>query len=147
MFGAIPSARAASRAVPDDVARATARFVVGRVAGDLPELHQEQDAVTFDVGKVLDAASALGSYRSRRWIGKIDTPAAVLVHLRDQLVPPHRQIALAHAMPRAVVYPVDGDHFAAVKQPTTFVATLVRAVHDVNRRGDDSQPVEARAAS
>jgi len=149
MFAAVPPVRAASRTVPDDIARATARFVVGRLTGEIPEPRPDLQARLFDVGNVLDAVSALGSYRSHSWIATLDLPSAVLVHVRDQLVPPNRQFALAHALPRAAVYAVDGDHFAVVKKPSAFASTLLRAVRDVQRRAsrDGSQQVETRAAS
>jgi hypothetical protein len=88
----------------------------------------------FDVRQVLDAVLALANYRSHDWIGAIDLPSAVLVHLRDCLVPARRQFALAGSLPGAVVYPVDGDHFAVVKEPDAFASTLITAVRDVHRR-------------
>jgi hypothetical protein len=57
-----------------------------------------------------------------------------LVHARDQLVPPALQFALARALPGALIHPVDGDHFAVVKRPETYVGTLMRALRDVYQR-------------
>jgi pimeloyl-ACP methyl ester carboxylesterase len=147
MFAAVPPLRAASCVVPDEVARAAARFIVGRLVGEVPE--PRPDPQIFDIGKVLDAVYALGSYRSHRWIGTLDVASAVLVHVRDQLVPPHQQFGLARALSRAAVYPINGDHFAVVKKPRVFARTLVRAVRDVRRRAilDDAQQMETRAAS
>jgi pimeloyl-ACP methyl ester carboxylesterase len=101
----------------------------------------------FDTKEVLDAAEALGCFRSHEWVGTIDVPTAVLVHLRDQLVPPRRQFALARAVPGSSLYPVDADHFAAVDHPA-FAPTLVRAVGAVYERSRlmESMPV-ARAGA
>jgi len=149
MFSTVSPARVASRVIPADLARVAARYVVSRVAGELHEPRPDPRTRLFDVGNLLDAASALGTYRSHGWIGAVDLPSAVLVHVRDQLVPVHRQFALAHALPQAVVYPVDGDHFAVVKRPNAFVSTLMRAVRDVQRRAthEGAHDVTSRAAS
>ena len=93
-----------------------------------------------DPRAVLQAAAALGRYTGDPWIGKIDVPTSVLVHTRDQLVPPRRQVALAHAVSGSVTHFVDADHFAVVRDRERFVRALISAVHDVT-----SAPVSASA--
>jgi hypothetical protein len=97
----------------------------------------------FDVRDVLDAAAALGDYQSHGWIDQVDPATAVLVHVRDQLVPQSRQLELAHAIPGASVHTVDGDHFAAVRAPDAFVPELFAAVCRVGR----SSPHRTHAAT
>jgi 3-oxoadipate enol-lactonase len=148
LFAVLPSVRLASRVIPDGTARAAGRLLADRLVAK-PSVRSVQDQVgEFSVGHVLDAALALSNYRSHDWIGNIDVPSAVLVHLHDQLVPTNRQFALARSLPGAVVHPVDGDHFAAVKEPHVFASTLISAVRDVHRRGlrSDSQDLQARHA-
>jgi hypothetical protein len=60
---------------------------------------------------------------SVRSTGSAVSPSAV--HLHDQLVAPARQIALAHPLSDAAIYPVDGNHFAAARRPSVFVSTLL----------------------
>jgi pimeloyl-ACP methyl ester carboxylesterase len=138
MFAAIPGARAASNALPKEVACTVAQHIAHRFIGDDAEF--DPQTRRFDVGKVLEAAAALGDFCSHDWIGRIDAPTAVLVHLRDQLVPVDRQFALAHAISQSVVCPVVGDHFAPVQRPEAFVPTVTAAVHNVRRRSRDVSP-------
>jgi pimeloyl-ACP methyl ester carboxylesterase len=134
MFAALPSARAVARAVPDRVAASAARRLAGLVVAGECEHELERYGRSFDVHHVLDAAAALGDFRSFEWIGSLDVPSAVLVHLRDHVVPPRRQFALARAIPGCAVHAVDGDHFAVTRKSSAFVATLRRAIRDVSRR-------------
>jgi 3-oxoadipate enol-lactonase len=133
MFAALPSVRVASRAVSNDVARMTARRLTARVFNGECQAAITSDR-TFDVGRVLEAAAALGDFDSRTWIGRVDVPSAILVHLRDQVVPPFRQLALAHAMAGATVHPFDADHFGVTGKPEVFVSILEAALRGVQRR-------------
>ena len=140
LLAALPPVRATARLVPHTVARTTLRLVGGTLIGEqsLPGLADQLGR--FDVRHVLDAAAALGGYRSHSWIGQVDVATSVLVHMRDQLVPPRRQLALAHAIPNADVHIVDGDYFAPVRNPDAFVPTLVAAARRVNRRTSRHSP-------
>jgi 3-oxoadipate enol-lactonase len=134
MFAALPPARVLARALPDEVARTTARRLAARVVGESPDRGLEQFGRSFDARRVLGAAAALGDFDSSAWVGSLHVPTAVLVHLRDQLVSPRSQFALAHAIPRCAVHAVEGDHFAAARRPDAFAATLKRAIRGVHRR-------------
>ena len=83
---------------------------------------------------MMAAAAALGRFSSREWIGDVDVPAAVVITLRDSLVPPHRQRKLAEAIPGATVHPVDADHGACAAAPNRFVPALVDACRSVAAR-------------
>ena len=76
---------------------------------------------------VVSATSAVCGFRSDSWIGQVDVPAAVVITTRDQVVPPHRQLELARAIPGASVCYVDGDHGACVNAPQLFVRALLEA--------------------
>jgi pimeloyl-ACP methyl ester carboxylesterase len=136
MFAAVPSVRNAARAIPNDVACRLAQRIASRVVGNECAAKLEQQPRNFNLASVLQAASALAGFQSYDWISAIDAPTAVLVHLRDQLVPPDRQFALAHAIANSVVCPVDGDHFTAVQRPAAFVPTVTRAVRTVHQRAE-----------
>jgi 3-oxoadipate enol-lactonase len=98
----------------------------------------ERELLRRDPRAVLHAAAALGRYTAEPWIGDIDVPTSVLVHTRDELVPPRRQLELAAVVPGAVAHFVDADHRAVVRDRELFGRALVRAVDDVT-----SAPVSA----
>ena len=54
-------------------------------------------------------------------------PTAVIITMRDHVVPLRRQIRLFEAIPGAKAYRVDGDHDACVINADRFVPTLVSA--------------------
>jgi 3-oxoadipate enol-lactonase len=98
----------------------------------------ERELLRRDPRAVLQAAATLGGYTAEPWIGDIDVPTSVLVHTRDELVPPRRQLELAAVVPGAVAHFVDADHRAVVRDRELFGRALVRAVDDVT-----SAPVSA----
>jgi 3-oxoadipate enol-lactonase len=76
---------------------------------------------------ILEAGRAIGRFSSGPWVGEIDVPTAVVVTMRDHVVPLRRQIRLFDAIPGAKAYRVDGDHDACVINADRFVPTLVSA--------------------
>ncbi|WP_408899323.1 alpha/beta fold hydrolase [Nocardioides sp. R1-1] len=83
------------------------------------------------------AVAALGRHHSRPWLGRIDVPTAVVVTMRDRVIPPQRQIALARAIPGATVHEVDDGHAACVLGAERFVPRFVEAAATVNARRRD----------
>jgi pimeloyl-ACP methyl ester carboxylesterase len=146
MFAALPTVRLGSRAIPTVMTRTSARFLGGVLVGGRAVPGVAEQLGHFDVRHVLDAAGALGEYRSHRWIGEVDVPTSVLVHIHDQLVPPRRQLALAHAIPNAALHTVNGDHLAPVRNPDAFVPTLVGAVRRVDDESTRHQSQPALAS-
>ncbi|MCU1453368.1 MAG: catD 6 [Acidimicrobiales bacterium] len=96
-------------------------------------LHQwgRQELALLSPAAVIEAAAALGRFSSQGWIGAVDVPTSVVVHLRDHVVPTRRQSLLAEAIAGATVHVVDGDHLAPVRDARRFVPALVRAIEDV----------------
>jgi 3-oxoadipate enol-lactonase len=88
----------------------------------------------IDPGVVLQAMASLGRFSSHDWIDRIDVPAAVVVTMRDRLVPAHRQLKLAAGIPDATVHAVDGDHGAVVMEVDRFLPALVEACTSVVSR-------------
>ncbi|ABL82293.1 MULTISPECIES: alpha/beta fold hydrolase [unclassified Nocardioides] len=83
------------------------------------------------------AVAALGRHHSRPWLGRIDVPTAVVVTLRDKVLPPDNQIALARRIPGATIHDIDAGHASCVLESERFVPALLEAVDTVNaRRGD-----------
>ncbi|MEP9365263.1 alpha/beta fold hydrolase [Nocardioides sp. CN2-186] len=83
------------------------------------------------------AVAALGRHHSRPWLGKIDVPTAVVVTLKDKVLPPDNQIALARRIPGATIHDLKGGHAACVLQAERFVPALLEAAATVNARRRD----------
>ena len=83
------------------------------------------------------ALAALGRHHSRPWLGRIDVPTAVVVMMRDQVVPTARQISLARAIPGATIHEVDDGHAGCVLGAERFVPRMVEAAATVNARRRD----------
>ena len=93
-----------------------------------------------DQATILQAAWAVGSFDSRRWITDVNAPTAVVVTVHDQLVPAWRQIKLANAIPGATVHRVMADHGACVLAAQVFVPGLLDACASVSQRLPSTAP-------
>jgi pimeloyl-ACP methyl ester carboxylesterase len=98
-----------------------------------------------DPTAILEAARALVGYRADSWLGAIEVPAAVVMTTADHLVPPGRQLLLAHGIPGCSLFAVDGDHGVCSMRPDRFVPALLAALADVGSRAQ-SRPRRAVAA-
>lgn len=83
------------------------------------------------------AVAALGRHHSRPWLSRIDVPTAVVVTMRDRVLPPRHQIALARRIPGATVHDIPAGHAACVLQSEWFVPAFLEAVTTVNARQRD----------
>jgi 3-oxoadipate enol-lactonase len=83
------------------------------------------------------AVAALGRHHSRPWLSRIDVPTAVVVTLKDKVLPPDNQIALARRIPGATIHDIPAGHAACVLESERFVPALVEAVNTVNARRRD----------
>ncbi|MGH9179851.1 MAG: alpha/beta fold hydrolase [Acidimicrobiales bacterium] len=106
----------------------------GHVTDDLTRRWMSAEMRRADLATVIDAGCAAASFTSRRWIGEVDVPTAVVITSRDRVVPPTRQVQLARTIPGATIHPVDADHGACIAQPQLFVPTLVQACRSVADR-------------
>lgn len=93
-----------------------------------------REASKHDWRMVLEAGQAIGSFSSASWISDVDVPTAVIVTMRDDVVPVERQIRLYESIPGATVTRVDGAHDAVFARAERFVPALVDACLDVVRR-------------
>jgi pimeloyl-ACP methyl ester carboxylesterase len=80
------------------------------------------------------AVAALGRHHSRPWLGRIDVPTAVVVTLKDRVLPAGNQIALARRIPGATVHDIAAGHAACVLESERFVPALLEAVNTVDAR-------------
>lgn len=83
---------------------------------------------------VAQAVAALGRHHSRPWLSRVDVPTAVVVTMKDRVLPADNQIALARRIPGATVHDIPAGHAACVLEADRFVPALLEAVHTVNAR-------------
>lgn len=121
----------AVRAWPGPARARMTQAVNGKVADGPYAGWFRRELMRSDPSSVLQVGAALGRFRSNRWIGDIDVPAAVIVTTRDRTVPTRRQRGLAAALPGARTYEVAGPHTAVVTESDTWVPTLRRALDDL----------------
>ncbi|KRB75800.1 alpha/beta hydrolase [Nocardioides sp. Root190] len=116
-------------------ARAAARGI-DFVPSDMHEwaLREFRSTSPWAVGQAL---AALGRHHSRPWLGRIDVPTAVVVMMRDRVIPTSRQIALARSIPGATMHEVDDGHAGCVLAADKFVPRFVEAAATVNARRRD----------
>ena len=147
-FSMLPFLSAAARMTPAPVWRGVTGRVLARRDDD-PPLRQWVIAEMrhTDPRAVIEAAHAIGRFSSHEWAGEIDVPTAVVVTARDRLVPPSRQLKLAHAIPGATVHPVHGDHGACVVDAHRFVPVLVDACRSVASRSITGRSVTGRSVT
>lgn len=84
---------------------------------------------------VVAAADSLGGFTSRNWVCDLATPAAVVVTLKDGLVPPRRQRRLADCL-NAPVVEVDNHHFVPHSDPQSLADAIVEAIGLLPRPAD-----------
>jgi 3-oxoadipate enol-lactonase len=92
------------------------------------------EAGNHDWRMVLEAGHALGNYLSDDWLGGVDVPTAVILTLRDQVVPMARQLRLLEMIDHASVFRVDGPHDSVVSHAAEFTPQLLAALADVTGR-------------
>ena len=127
----------ASRAAPRRALRRLARDWLAESIAD-PRLRARllAEMSGTDPVAVAQAGAALARFSSHEWIGKVDVPTAVVVTEHDQMVPRHRQLQMAAAIPGATVHPVSGDHRVCVTEPRLFGSVLLAACSSVASRAD-----------
>lgn len=87
-----------------------------------------------DAIEVAAAARAISRYDARPFAGDIDVPTSVIVTTGDHLVWPAKQAALAHAIPRARRFELDGDHDSPMVRPAAFRTATQAALESVLER-------------
>jgi len=134
-FILLGAAAVASRVLPRGMTAETiARVVSARSTAGPFEGWAADELRRHDWTAVLEAGRALGHFDSRPWIGGVDVPTAVVAPMRDTMVSPRRQLALARSIPGARFHPVQGDHTVCSTHPHRFVPVLLDACADVSAR-------------
>lgn len=70
------------------------------------------------------AMQAAARFDSRRWIGEVDAPTAVIVTTRDAIILPLRQRHLAEAIGAESVHNLRSGHLAPLRHPHRFADAI-----------------------
>jgi 3-oxoadipate enol-lactonase len=88
-----------------------------------------------DWTRIAEAGREICRFDSRPWVHELAAvPTAVIATTADDIVPPHRQLALAAAIPNATLRRIEGGHTVCTTNPRRFVAALVDACAEVAGR-------------
>jgi 3-oxoadipate enol-lactonase len=146
-FAVTPWLSLAARVVPSTpLLMATTKLLSARGGNERYAQWMLGEFTRGDVPTILEAAAALGRFSSRKWIGTIDVPVAVVATRGDSLVPVRRQVKLAMAIPSATLHVAEGDHYLTADDRDDFVAALEDACTVVARRARTTAPGAGVAA-
>jgi len=127
-FGLFEPTIVAVRAAREEGVRDVyARAVAIRTAGRDYSPWVIEEITTGDPRHLLEAGAAIGRFDSRRWIGQVDVPTAVVVTEPDRVVHSWRQRALASTVPGARMLVSPGGHDVVVTDADAFVPILLAA--------------------
>ncbi|HUP76622.1 MAG TPA: alpha/beta hydrolase [Acidimicrobiales bacterium] len=73
------------------------------------------------------AMQAAARFDSRRWIGAVDAPTAIIVTTRDAIILPWRQRHLAQAIGAESVHNLRSGHLAPLRHPQRFADAIAAA--------------------
>jgi pimeloyl-ACP methyl ester carboxylesterase len=94
-----------------------------------------RDVFGHDWTRIAEAGREICRFDSRPWVHELaSVPTAVIATTADDIVPPHRQLALAAAIPNATLRRIEGGHAVCTKNPQRFVPALVDACAEVAER-------------
>lgn len=107
-----------------------------------------QEMRRHDTRMVLEAGTAIATFSSRRWIGKVDVPTTVVVTTKDRAVSPSAQLTLALQIPGAVIQRYDEGHTSPVLDSfgsaiTAGCVSVADAVNKNSRRSTDRRSSRA----
>ena len=108
-------------------AEAFGTALMGRIDDPVAASWARAELNRTTLATAVSAMSAVCEFRSDNWISQVAVPTAVVVTTRDRIVPAHRQLKLARAIPGASVHEVDADHGACVNAPLLFAGALLEA--------------------
>ena len=102
----------------------------------LPRGHETRRYVSWIIAEnrrndpwmIAEAGRAIAKFDARQFAPTLNKPASFVLTLRDTLVFPHKQQALATAM-NAQIVELDGDHMAPILMPREFAAATRQAVN------------------
>lgn len=112
--------------------RSVARQLVPQTGRGRPETMRAWAAAEVrrhDWRMVMEAGNAIGHYNSRKWIGGVDVPTAVVITTEDRAITPMMQARLAFHIPHASIHRIQAGHVACAMP--SFGPKLTAAVRQV----------------
>jgi pimeloyl-ACP methyl ester carboxylesterase len=108
------------------------RFFFNRT---LPRGHESRRFVSWMIAEnrrndpwmIAEAGKAIATFDARGFAPVLNKPASFVFTLRDTVVLPHKQQALATAV-NAQIIEIDGDHMAPIVMPREFAVVTRQAV-------------------
>lgn len=113
MAGTTRTTQALTR-LPGPVRSVLPRGLRGTERPSSMQVWAAQEMRRHDVRMVLEAGNAIATFSSRRWIGGVDVPTAVVVTTKDRAVTPTAQLHLALHIPGAEIRRYDEGHTSPV---------------------------------
>jgi pimeloyl-ACP methyl ester carboxylesterase len=93
------------------------------------------EAFGHDWTRIAEAGREICRFDSQPWVHELAAvPTAVIATTADDIVPPHRQLELAAAIPNATLRRIEGGHAVCTTNPRRFVPALVDACAEVAQR-------------
>jgi 3-oxoadipate enol-lactonase len=130
--------RALSKAkVLDRAGRTAAKVLrIGQDEGDIAEwaIDEWRSTSPWAIGQ---AVASLGRHHSTPWLNRVDVPVAVVVTMKDKVIPTERQLALAGAIPGATIHEANTGHAGVVMESEGFVPAFIEAVNVTQARISD----------
>lgn len=93
------------------------------------------------VSRLGTLGDGMSHFDSQPWLAEIDIPTAVLVSLKDRVIPLWRQRILTDTIPGVTTYEVDGGHACCVLEADQFIPKFLDAARhttgqvEANRSG------------
>ncbi len=130
-FSAVSLTAALARLAPGNIRSDVAWWVMSNRGGR--ELRQWAIAELegHDWLRIIEAGHEIGRFDSRRWLGGLDVPAAQILTLDDEIIPPGRQEELARTLGQGSTLPIPGGHSVCIENPALFTSTLLAAIRTV----------------
>jgi len=102
----------------------------------LPRGHETRRYMTWIISEnrrndpwmIAEAGKAIARFDARGFANTLNKPTSYVLTLRDTLVRPHKQKALAEAI-KAQIVELDGDHMAPMVMPREFALATRQAVN------------------
>lgn len=142
-----------------DPQRQTNMKHIGKLMKLIHPPHVQPQAATLDDRSVPDSlwafrqflstpVSRLGTlgdgmsfFDSQPWLAEIDVPTAVLVSLKDRVIPVERQRLLTDNIPGVLTVEVNGGHACCVLEAEEFIPKFIDAARQMTARAQDVAPV------
>ncbi|WP_197038147.1 MULTISPECIES: alpha/beta fold hydrolase [Actinomycetes] len=93
------------------------------------------------VSRLGTLGDGMSYFDSQQWLGEIDVPTAVLLSLKDRVIPLWRQQLLTDNIPGVLTVEVNGGHACCVLEADEFIPKFLDAARRVTAHVKETAPV------